>query len=206
MSLYLIAAQRLIYENRKKIGLVMLVLVVAVSAFLYGKSMAVKQTEFVEVEKVRFVEVEKIVLREVEVEKKMAASVDRGKRRTIIVERRNSDGSTEKRTEEFEEKDKAASTIEIKYVDRIVEKEIEKSVDVDRTLLQKENVMNPDWRLRAALGTDIFSMPSKIQGSQFGLSDIVLTGSVERRIFGPVFAGVTASTNGVVGVGVTVEF
>lgn len=106
------------------------------------------------------------------------------------------DGTVEKIVERVD-----VVRVEEKIVERIVEVEVEKIVYVEREKIV-EPVAAPQWLLGLDVG--IGHDPLPIPG--VAPVPLVVTGRIERRVFGPLWAGVWASSDPAVGVGGHLEF
>lgn len=166
----------------------------------------------------RFLVPPKIVIQEqlkiVEVEHQVVAIQEKVRVEKIYMESENQrihreehtvahpNGMVETRKSEDINVEKVIKENGIQYVDRDIIKEVEKKVEVEK-LVEKRIESHPDWKLSPLVGLDISRVMSNPTAPQ---SAIVLGGQVERRVLGPVSAGVWGLSNGNVGVAVTVEF
>jgi hypothetical protein len=194
-----------------------------VTSYAFGRY-AVPE-KLVEVEKVKFVEVEK---------ERVIERIDSAKLQELIEQNRrfweqltelkksirreeyrveHPSGMVETRKTEDINIEKVVRESEIKYVDREVrvvevrveEKLVEVEKVVEKEVFREKLVLagKPQWKITPMVGVNI----RDIQIAQ-GLTTGPLTygGMVERRIIGPVFAGVWGLSSGQAGIAVTVEF
>lgn len=89
-----------------------------------------------------------------------------------------------------------------KVVEVEVEKIVEKIVYVDKTTKTEQSPL-PQWRV--ATGLDLARDPLPIPGMPPG-APVAVAGSVERRLFGPVWIGAHGSTAPAVGLHIGFEF
>lgn len=173
---------------------------VGVTAFAVGryltpdKVVVTEKVKVVEVEKTKWVEkvVEKAVVQKVYVEN----SNTRVHRETTETDK--PDGSKEKKVTEDIGIDRTVNNTEIKWVDRVVEKVIEKEVmkyqDREKVVLKESN--KAQWMITANVGVDKFSLTP----------NVVFGGEVHKRIVGPVWGGVWYMSNGSFGLNASMEF
>ncbi|WNM70284.1 hypothetical protein [Myxococcus phage Mx1] len=114
------------------------------------------------------------------------------------------DGTVERvKTEEIksetgakEEQVATTDRVDVRTVEtvRIEEKVVTKTIETKR----------PDWIVGVMVGTDLTRVD--LRPNAPWVTPLVVGGRVERRIFGPVYAGPFAMSNGVIGLGVTAQF
>lgn len=164
-------------------------------AFAFGR--------FGTAEHIRTETVEKIVFKDRVVEKAVEkiVYVDRTKTKTSKTSAtvRLPDGTI---TETVKETTDTATAIDLDahktiYVDRVVE------VATDRKDTAERDTPMPDWRVSILSGVNI---PAINTATGPALNQLVIGGSVERRIVGPLHAGVWGVSTGAVGLLVGVEF
>lgn len=85
-------------------------------------------------------------------------------------------------------------------------KEETKTEDKSRTLeeskLKMVDYSKPNWYI----GTNLGYLWDDVQKKSFGYKSMIIGGTIERRVFGPVFMGVWADSRGAGGVGLHLEF
>jgi hypothetical protein len=189
-------------RHRLKIAVVAGLLLLAGFSFGLGRIMASERIEYRERLQVLTVEKERIVWREKAVETKTTDRERSGKTTKKTTEVERPDGTKEKTTEETTEEKEAEKQIEIRYVDRVVEKQVEVVKQVDKEVEKIVEKPLPDWRISPMVGLNV---PGLLQD---GLSDRQLVFGIEgqRRIVGPLSAGVWGLSNGAVGVSLSLEF
>jgi hypothetical protein len=151
-------------------------------------------------ERVKVVEVTKevLVVREKLVEAKETHKAAETHTRRRVVEKTSPDGTTERRIDEETGARSTESTVEVRYVDRVVEKFVDREVKVEaETKVEK---VQPDWNVAATLGVAPLTLnPLAIQES------LVLGVEVRRRIIGPVSVGLWGQTNATFGLSLSLD-
>lgn len=183
-------------ERAKQILIIVVVaLGLVVGAFLVGRSTAPVKIERQVVEKIVEVEKEKIVYTD----------------KLVFIEATNKQADTKRDTHTViqpdgttvidEHEHTATSEETIKYVDRIVEKVVEKEklVFKDRLVYEKIESAKAQWRVGVQAGLDISSL--KDPGNLY-----VVGAQIDRRILGPFFLGAWGNTKLQTGIGLSFEF
>lgn len=157
-------------------------------------------------EKIKVVETEKVVTVEKVRVERVVVSDEKKKVHTEEYQVKHPDGTEEKKTTTDENVDTVVHEQDTKYVDRWNERIVEKEVYRDREKTVYRD--RPQWSLGVGAG---FSIP-EATGSKAGyrlldpLGPVILQADVNRRILGPISAGVWGNTSGVVGVGLKLDF
>jgi hypothetical protein len=113
-----------------------------------------------------------------------------------VVKTEEVDKTETKATQEVKVEIREVKVTETKIVDRIIEKEV---------LVEK--LRRPDWRVSALVGLNVPNLGQVTELSVGGvLPALALGASVDRRIIGPVSAGVWGLSSGQFGLGVSFEF
>ncbi|NDD84290.1 hypothetical protein EBZ38_08475 [bacterium] len=185
-------------ENRKRIGVTLILLVSHAAAYSLGRVMTPEKLRVEE--KLKVVEVEKqvvVVQEQVRVEKVYLKDEKQRIRREEVT-LNHPDGLVETKKTEDINIDSVVREQDVKFVDREVKTETIKYVDREvEKLVVKEKPL-PDWRISPMVGLDF---KNGLQSSQ-----VVYGGEVQRRILGSVSAGAWGLSSGVAGVSVSLEF
>lgn len=160
-----------------------------------------EHVKVVEVEKQVVVEKEKVVVRTVKDENKKESV----RRQEHTVKR--PDGTEETTKTEEVNIDTVVRDTKVEYVDRIVEKEVIKYVDREVEKRVEITKPLPDWRVSALAGVNGTQIPGLVYGDKFNaLTHMTFGASVERRVFGPVHAGVWGLSTGQGGLSLSMDF
>lgn len=192
-----------LFEHRAKIAAGLAVLALCGLSYGLGKSQAEERVEIQE----KIVEKEviqaRLVYRDRE-ESKIDEKKDTKKDvRRVVTEVTKPDGTVEKKTEEHAVDETHEARVEEKIVEKVVKEqvfvdrvvEVEKKVEVEKSM--------PDWRFGLTVGAAPLTM---FDAGELKLEDVIVGAQLQRRIVGPVSANLFAQTNGVVGVGLSLEF
>jgi hypothetical protein len=126
--------------------------------------------------------------------------------RETVVDIKKPDGTTEhrvdtvdlSRSQESNTADQTATKTEIKYIDRVVEKTVDKVKIVEAA--------KPQWRVSAGVGYDVeYGLGHGLRGVP-GMKGFAVALEVDRRVIGPFWLGVEGVTTGLVGIRLGVEF
>ena len=183
----------------KRIALVTALIVTFLGGVWVGTSHGPERVEERVVEKI----VEKEVVRLVERVKTVVirdTKVVKGANRTWKVVEAPDGTKTTEATEDTRE------TIDTKVThstDAVKTEIVEKVVTVDREVIKLVEVPAPDWRVGLQGGVDLGGLD---MAQSIAAQPWVLGGSVDRRIVGPVFAGVWGNTSAQGGLGLSMEF
>lgn len=88
-----------------------------------------------------------------------------------------------------------SNTVEVKYVDRVVEKWQEKIVEKEKRVLNQ-----PDWSVYAGVGVNIPTFLGHAQPGVPGMMGTVVDAGIDRRVVGPFWLGVYGTTQGDAGI------
>lgn len=123
----------------------------------------------------------------------------------VVAETTNKDGTSTKTTTEDINVDTVVhdntntNTETVKYVDRIIEKQVEK-------FTEKKVLNAPDWRVAAGVGIAIPTFLGHEQVGIPGLQGAVIQVELDRRIIGPFFLGAWANSQGTLGLNISGVF
>ncbi len=93
------------------------------------------------------------------------------------------------------------NTVEIKYVDKVVEKWSDKIIEKEKKVLSQ-----PDWSVYAGVGIDIPHFLGQSQNGVPGMQGLVVQAGIDRRVIGPFAMGLFGNTEGVAGVNLRVSW
>lgn len=199
--------KELLWEHRNKLAAGACVVTVAIGSYALGRYVVPEKVLIQE--RVKVVEVEKqvVVVQEKVVEKVVRdeAKKERVRREERTVKR--PDGSEETTKTEEIGIDTVVRDTKIEYVDRVVEKEVVKYVD--REVEKRVEITRPlpDWRLSAMAGVNGTKLPGLLAGDSFdAMTHLSFGASLERRIWGPVHAGVWGLSTGQGGLSLSLDF
>ncbi len=192
-----------------KVQVALLVVGAGVGGFLFGKGnvqyeiLEKEKIVIVEHEKLKVVEVEKIII---EKAKDTALAAHIHKERT---EETRPDGTKIVKETTDTNIDKTIKETEVKFVDRTTVVEKEKIVEKKIETIREVSTKLPDWTVTARLGTTFTELKPSLTVPYF--SPIVIGAEVDRRIIGPVKAGLWVQTTTTLdyvtgGIAVGVEF
>lgn len=190
------------WNNNKKYLLPIGVVLLIGSVFYAGY--ATKPAEVIEKEKVVEKLVEKIVERKVEVEKIVyrQAKKENTKKETTTTKKPDGTEVTHTTEETNTDTDTNVTKEKVVYVDRIIEKMVEKVVEKEKIIKAKQI----DWRVAAGAGVSIPVLLGEPQLGTPGLKGVVIQAEVDRRIIGPFWLGISGNTQGVVGLNLSGVF
>lgn len=191
----------------KQIGAVVLVLVLVAISYALGRYVAPQKV--ITEEKIKIVEVEKEKIVYVDRQSEVDQTVKNDKKhiRKEKIEVTHPDGTRETKETETHDTDNSTENTQIQIVEKIVEKEVIKYVD--REVEKRVEITNPspDWKITPMLGLQGQKLYLATQGQSLDLKSSFVAGvQVERRIWGPVFAGAWGLSTKEVGVSLTLEF
>jgi hypothetical protein len=90
---------------------------------------------------------------------------------------------------------------EVRYVDRVVEKQVEKLVEKTKTVINQ-----PDWMVQAGAGVAVPALLGHESPGVPGLRGAVIDVGLSRRVVGPFWLGLSGNTQGVVSLQLTGTF
>lgn len=141
---------------------------------------------------------DKIVIQKVYVEKKATKK----RTETTTTEKPNGEKETKTVTEEQEDTDtktdEKSTQEKIVYVDRVIQKLVEKTKLVEAKKL--------DWHISAGIGYAIPTVLGQQQIGTPGLQGVVVNAEIDRRIVGPFYIGLWGNTQGTVGLSLSGSF
>lgn len=180
----------------------------ALVALGYGFGRYAQPAKVVTTEKVVTVEKQVVVTQiktEVQIAKVYLKNSDE-KIHRVTTETKKPDGSDVKTVSEDINIDSVVhennTQTEIKYVDKIVEKEVVKTVDKEKLVYRD----SANWRLGANVGYSIPHLLDNAGVGVAGLNGLVLGAQVDRKVLGPIYLGVFGNTQGTVGLAVSAGF
>jgi hypothetical protein len=159
--------------------------VLLVGAFLAGRYTTPVKVQEKVVEKV--VVQEKIVT--VEVDKKNTDEDQKKDTHTVVVVVKKKDGSTITTETKDTHADDQKHEVEIKYVDRVVNRVVEKEVTVTKTI---DRIL-PQWSVTAKVGTTFNQLKPSLAPPYF--QPLLVGVDVDRRILGPIWFGMWGLTD-----------
>lgn len=185
-------------ENRKRIGIAIVLLVSHATLYGLGRVMAPEKLRVEE--KLKVVEVEKqvvVVQEQVRIERVyLKDEKQRIRREEYTLNHPN--GLVETKKTEDINIDSVVREQDVKFVDREVKTETIKYVDKEvEKLVVKEKPL-PDWRISPMLGLQL--------GGGLSASQLVYGVELQRRVAGPISAGAWGLSSGIVGINVGLEF
>ena len=196
------------FASEHRTWIIWIVVVLAALGGGFAAGTYLKPAKVVEKEKITYQE--KIVYQDKIVEKIVEHTVYVKAQQTdvqrTVVEVVRPDGTVERNTTERDlshsntskENDKQTVKVEIKYVDREVIKEVEKTKIVEAA--------RPGWRVGAGVGYDVMTALDEPTRGIPGLQGFSVSLSAERRVIGPFWMGAWGTTTGLVGVQLSGEF
>lgn len=92
--------------------------------------------------------------------------------------------------------------VEVKYVDRVVEKQIEKVIEKEKIIEAKKN----DWMVGVQVGYDIYGALDDTPQLIPQMNRVSIGVDIERRIVGPFYLGVWGNTAGNAGLSVNISW
>lgn len=193
------------FIGNRVVQLVLVAVVLFGGGFVTGRWAAPPQT--VVTEKVKEVVKDRIVEKvktEVQVVKVYLENKNE-KIHRVVAEERRPDGTEIKTTTESIGIETVVhentNSTEIKYVDKIVEKFIDRIVEKEKLTLKQ-----PDWHVAAGVGVAIPYFLGQGSPGVPGLSGAVINAEVGRRVVGPFWIGIHGNTQGVVGLNLSGVF
>lgn len=185
-------------ENRKRIGIAIVLLVSHAALYSLGRVMTPEKLRVEE--KVKVVEVEKqvvVIQEQVKIEK-VYLKDEKQKIRREEVTVNHPNGLVETKKTEDINIDSVVREQDVKFVDREVKTETVRYVDKEvEKLVVKERPL-PDWRISPMLGVQL--------NGGFSTNQLVYGAELQRRIAGPISAGAWGLSSGVAGISVSLEF
>jgi hypothetical protein len=167
------------------------------SAFYAHPAKVVEKEKIVEHTKVQIQYQDRIV------EKKVYVQVEKKHEHTETVQTKKPDGTvvtltkqdadTNTGTNETTDSTATHTLTEVKYVDRIVEKE-------------KLVLRQPDWRVMVGVGYAFATLAGQPEIGLPSMHGLVVQAGADRRILGPVFVGVSLNTQGTAFVNLSAVF
>jgi hypothetical protein len=186
-------------HKRTAVEILVAVLVFAAGADVGNHSQASKETDKTKVQE------KQVTKQEVKQSTQVNATQQQDQKvqvhvHRVVVETKKPDGSqtktitTDSGTDSETTEQKAV--VKVQYVDRTVVQWKDRVVEKTVT---KQVLKQPDWHVYAGLGLNLTHYLGQPDIGIPGLNGLVIQAGAERRILGPVWGGVFANTEGVVG-------
>lgn len=187
----------------------LLVVLVAILAFaggsatgFFGKPAEIREKR-VEVEKEKLVYVEKTLSQE-ELNRLVDEAVKKKTHKTWVVTKKP-DGTVVKTGTETTETDSTKKEVvvetKIVYVDKFIDRIVEKRVEVEKIVKNQ-----PNWLVHAGVGAAVPTLLGKPELGVPGLRGAVIEAGVARKVVGPFYLGLYGNTQGTVGLNLTGAF
>ena len=177
-------------------------LLVGTAGGFFGKPAEIREVTKTEY-KDKLVYVEKTLTQD-ELNRLVDEAVKKRTHRTWVVTK-TPDGTVTKTGTETTEVDATKKTVEVQiktvYVDKFIDREVVKTEYKEKVVKNQ-----PNWLVHAGAGVSIPTFLGKPQMGVPGLQGAVIEADVSRKVFGPFYLGLSANTQGYIGLNLTGAF